>query len=113
MILSGAAALYWPASLATMNQGPLMVLLLAFIMLCMGLTLTAVTSPCFIPPIRIPADYHAVINPLFLGVFLGTALACVALMVSAIVRWHEPEAIYLLVGGALYLFGTFFCDDGV
>jgi BASS family bile acid:Na+ symporter len=41
MILSGAAALYWPAWLATMNQGPLMVVLLAFIMLCMGLTLTA------------------------------------------------------------------------
>lgn len=50
----------------------------------------------------------AVINPLFLGVFLGTALACVALMISAIVRWHEPGAIYWLVGGALYLFGTFF-----
>jgi BASS family bile acid:Na+ symporter len=41
MILSGAIALHWPRWLATMNQGSLMVLLLAFIMLCMGLTLTA------------------------------------------------------------------------
>lgn len=40
MILSGAIALYWPQWLTAMNQGPLMVLLLAFIMLCMGLTLT-------------------------------------------------------------------------
>lgn len=40
MILSGAIALYWPHWLVAMNQGPLMVLLLAFIMLCMGLTLT-------------------------------------------------------------------------
>ncbi|SCY58891.1 bile acid:Na+ symporter, BASS family [Nitrosospira sp. Nl5] len=40
MILSGAIALYWPQWLMAMNQGPLMVLLLAFIMLCMGLTLT-------------------------------------------------------------------------
>lgn len=40
MILSGAAALCWPRWLASMNQGSLMVLLLAFIMLCMGLTLT-------------------------------------------------------------------------
>jgi BASS family bile acid:Na+ symporter len=40
MILSGAIALHWPQWLMAMNQGPLMVLLLAFIMLCMGLTLT-------------------------------------------------------------------------
>ena len=41
MILSGAAALCCPHWLASMNQGSLVVLLLAFIMLCMGLTLTA------------------------------------------------------------------------
>ncbi len=40
MILSGAAALRWPEWLIPMNQGSLVVLLLAFIMLCMGLTLT-------------------------------------------------------------------------
>ncbi len=40
MILSGAIALCWPAWLVAMNQGSVMVLVLAFIMLCMGLTLT-------------------------------------------------------------------------
>ena len=40
MILSGAAALSWPERLTAVNQGSLVVLLLAFIMLCMGLTLT-------------------------------------------------------------------------
>lgn len=40
MILSGAIALYWPHGLTAMNQGPVMVMILAFIMLCMGLTLT-------------------------------------------------------------------------
>ena len=40
MILSGAIALCWPHWLTAMNQGPVMVLILAFIMLCMGLTLT-------------------------------------------------------------------------
>jgi uncharacterized membrane protein len=49
----------------------------------------------------------AVINPLFLGVFIGTAAACAAAMVAAFLRWEKPGAAYLLVGGALYLFGTF------
>ena len=40
MILSGAAALGWPERLTAVNHGSLVVLLLAFIMLCMGLTLT-------------------------------------------------------------------------
>ncbi len=40
MILSGAAALCWPERFMAMNQGSVVVLVLAFIMLCMGLTLT-------------------------------------------------------------------------
>ncbi len=49
----------------------------------------------------------AIINPLFLGVFLGTAAASVLVMISALVRWDNPGAVWLLVGGALYLFGSF------
>ena len=49
----------------------------------------------------------AVINPLFLGVFLGTAAASLLAMVSALVRWSDSGAVYLLVGGALYVVGTF------
>lgn len=49
----------------------------------------------------------AVINPVFLGVFLGTAAACALLAVSSLVRWHKPGAPYLLAGCLLYLAGTF------
>jgi uncharacterized membrane protein len=47
-----------------------------------------------------------VINPAFLGVFFGTAVLCVILIVAALVTWGETGAIYLLVGGAFYLAGT-------
>ena len=47
-----------------------------------------------------------VINPWFMLAFLGTALASVVLAVAAIVEWGEPYAVYLLVGGLLYLVGV-------
>jgi len=49
----------------------------------------------------------AIINPVFLAVFLGTAVACLLVMIAAPLRWHNPGAVYLLIGGALYLVGTF------
>jgi uncharacterized membrane protein len=49
----------------------------------------------------------AVINPLFMAVFLGTAAACALLAVASLLRWHKPGASYLLAGGLLYLAGTF------
>ena len=49
---------------------------------------------------------RTVIGPWFLGVFLGTAAACILLAGSALWRWHEPGAAYLLVGSLLYLIGT-------
>ena len=45
-----------------------------------------------------------VINPIFLGVFLGTAGACALLAGSAAVAWHSVCA---LVGSLVYLVGTF------
>lgn len=48
-----------------------------------------------------------VLNPLFLGVFMGTAVLCLVLALSAIMRWSEPGAAYLLAGGAFYVIGTF------
>ncbi|MEH1937599.1 MAG: anthrone oxygenase family protein [Nostoc sp.] len=48
-----------------------------------------------------------VINPLFMAVFLGTAVACILLFVSSLLRRHQPGAIYLLVGSLFYLVGTF------
>jgi uncharacterized membrane protein len=48
----------------------------------------------------------AILNPLFLAVFLGTAVASVLAIIVSLLRWHTPGAIYLLVGGALYLIGN-------
>jgi uncharacterized membrane protein len=46
------------------------------------------------------------ITPVFMTAVFGTALACVAVAVVALFTWDEPSAVYLLVGGALYLAGT-------
>jgi uncharacterized membrane protein len=47
-----------------------------------------------------------VINPWFMTAFLGTAVACVFLTVSSLLKWNQPGAVYLLVGSLLYLVGT-------
>lgn len=49
----------------------------------------------------------AVINPWFLGAFLGTTASCCFLAVFSLTKWHHPGAVYLLVGSLLYLLGTF------
>jgi uncharacterized membrane protein len=49
----------------------------------------------------------AVLNPMFLSVFLGTAVSCVFLAVSSLLTWQKPGAALLLAGSALYLLGTF------
>ena len=48
-----------------------------------------------------------VINPWFLGVFMGTAGACAVLAVVALLDWQQPGAAFLLTGALLYLVGTF------
>ncbi len=48
-----------------------------------------------------------VINPLFMVPFLGTAAACIFLLVNSLLKWHQPGAVYLLLGSLLYLIGTF------
>jgi uncharacterized membrane protein len=42
-------------------------------------------------------------TPWFMAALFGTGLACVALAISALFRLDEPDAVYHLVGGALYL----------
>jgi len=49
----------------------------------------------------------AVINPVFLGVFIGTAGASAVLAVAGLVAWSEQDALWLLAGAFLYLLGTF------
>jgi uncharacterized membrane protein len=48
-----------------------------------------------------------VINPSFMAVFLGTTLACIVLAVFSLLKWHQPDAAYLLIGSLLYILGTF------
>ena len=48
----------------------------------------------------------AAVTPAFMAALLGTALACGALIVSSLLVWDEPFAVYLLTGGALYLIGA-------
>ena len=48
-----------------------------------------------------------VINPWFMGAFLGTGAACLFLAVSLLLKWQQPNAAYLLIGSLLYLIGTF------
>ena len=47
-----------------------------------------------------------VLNPLFLGVFLGTALLAAACVVMSVLNWSTPRSVLLLVSGALYLIGS-------
>jgi len=47
-----------------------------------------------------------VINPVFLGVFFGTAVLCFVLIVAALIAWGESGAMPLLAGSVLYLVGT-------
>ena len=47
-----------------------------------------------------------VINPLFMLVLFGTAVICLFLASFSLLKWHQPIAVYLLVGSLLYLVGT-------
>ncbi len=47
-----------------------------------------------------------VLNPWFLGVFLGTAAACVVALISSLLRWQQSGTVYLFAGSVLYLVGS-------
>ena len=47
-----------------------------------------------------------VINPTFLGTFMGTAVLCLLVALLAIKGWGTPSAPFYLVGALLYLVGT-------
>ena len=48
-----------------------------------------------------------VLNPIFLSVFVGTAILCGVLMLSGFLGWSSPRSIYLIAGSLLYFAGTF------
>jgi uncharacterized membrane protein len=49
----------------------------------------------------------AIKNPLFLGLFFGTAALAGIMGIAATLQWGTPAAIYLLIGSLLYLNGPF------
>jgi len=63
-----------------------------------------------LPPGEGTAAMHsinvAVLNPWFMGAFFGTAAACLLALISSLLRWQEPGAVYLFVGSMLYLVGS-------
>ncbi len=48
-----------------------------------------------------------VINPSFLGAFLGTAVLSLGVVGLALVRWSHPSAMFFLGGAVFYVVGTF------
>ena len=48
----------------------------------------------------------AVLNPLFGAAFFGTAAVCGILMLFSLWSWRDPGALWLLLGGVLYLGGA-------
>jgi uncharacterized membrane protein len=48
-----------------------------------------------------------VLNPIFLGVFFGTAILSLVLAIVALAGWSKPGSGYLLAGSLLYFAGTF------
>lgn len=48
-----------------------------------------------------------VLNPLFLGVFMGTAVISLLVSILTIMRWETPAAPYFLIGVLFYIVGTF------
>jgi uncharacterized membrane protein len=48
-----------------------------------------------------------ILNPLFLSVFVGTAVASLAIVILAAVQWSSPGTGWIITGGLLYFLGGF------
>jgi uncharacterized membrane protein len=48
-----------------------------------------------------------VLNPWFLGAFMGTALASGAAIIAALFHWRSNVSVALIAGGLFYLIGAF------
>ena len=47
-----------------------------------------------------------ILNPMFLGVFMGTALLCVGVAIASVLRWPPPGSTWLIAGALFYLIGS-------
>ncbi|HET9035963.1 MAG TPA: anthrone oxygenase family protein [Myxococcaceae bacterium] len=48
-----------------------------------------------------------ILNPVFLGAFVGTAVLAVVVVVTGFTRGEDPSAPWLVTGGLLYALGVF------
>ena len=48
-----------------------------------------------------------VLNPVFLGVLVGTVFLGIVVIISSLLRLGEPGSAYLIAGSLLYIVGTF------
>ncbi|MDG9710084.1 MULTISPECIES: anthrone oxygenase family protein [Streptomyces] len=64
-----------------------------------------------LPPAQGVAAMNAInvaaVTPPFMAVFLGSAVLCAVIAVVTFVLWPDEGTVELLVGSALYLFGSF------
>jgi uncharacterized membrane protein len=64
-----------------------------------------------LPPAQGVAAMNAInvtaVTPPFMFVFLGSAVLCAVIAVVTFVLWPDEGTVELLVGSALYLFGSF------
>jgi uncharacterized membrane protein len=47
-----------------------------------------------------------VLNPGFLGVFLGTGVVCIGTLVLSLLSWRNPTSALIVAGSMLYVVGT-------
>ncbi len=63
-----------------------------------------------LPPAHAVAAMQSInalaVTPAFMAALFGTALACVALVVQALVSWGDGATAWALAGGVLYVGGT-------
>jgi uncharacterized membrane protein len=50
-----------------------------------------------------------IVQSLFMPLFIGTTLSSLVLAITAVLRWGQPGASAMLVGGVLYVIGMFVC----
>jgi uncharacterized membrane protein len=48
----------------------------------------------------------AILNAVFLGIFVGTGIVCIILPVASLTDWSASRATWMFAGGLLYLFGA-------
>ncbi len=49
---------------------------------------------------------RTVLNLMFLGAFMGTAVVSILCIVAGLVLWRSPGSLWLMAAGSLYLAGT-------